>query len=155
ADRSDGAWRRMIALPLLVRHLRETADLRRAERLRRELPGILLWALRGAARLYRQGHFTRCRLCEACVAEHRERCDPVRLFTQEQLVVRADLRLPKADAYEAYLKFCKSAGFAPKNRENSPRTCCATSVSGSAGPLRTASADMYLLASTWPRKSPS
>ncbi|MBY0229085.1 MAG: hypothetical protein K2W96_07390 [Gemmataceae bacterium] len=51
ADRSDGVWRRLIALPFLEQIPPEEVDPRRAERLMEELPGIFNWALAGAARL--------------------------------------------------------------------------------------------------------
>ena len=83
-DRSDGVWRRMIAVPFSVQFPLEKRDTHRAENLLKELPGIFNWAMAGARRLYRQGHFTICPICMACVDEHRVHSDPFQQFIQEE-----------------------------------------------------------------------
>jgi P4 family phage/plasmid primase-like protien len=109
-DRSDGVWRRIIAIPFTRRIPENQIDGRLPEKLLKELPGIFNWALAGAVRLLRQGRFTDCAVCSACVEEHRTDSDPFKQFADEWLLfgpereVRADL------LYEGYAGFCKGNG---------------------------------------------
>lgn len=129
-DRSDGVWRRLIAMPFLVRFTERTAgpnqsghdqldgqqsraDTERTTRLQRELPGILNWALAGLRRLLDQGGFTACGVCAASLAAHRELSDPFRLFAAECLEVRPDAGAYTALTYEVYKAFCLRNGSKP------------------------------------------
>src|SRR5262249_31000258 len=90
AARSDGVWRRMLALPFLEQIPEDQVDPRRVERLKEELPGIFNWALAGAARLYQQGRFTSCSVCERCVEEHRHDSDPFPQVVDQRGVLGPD-----------------------------------------------------------------
>lgn len=80
-DKTNGIWRRMEVIPFtFALQSADEADPALRPKLRRELPGILNWALRGLARLLEQGHFTHCAVCAAAAEEHREECSPVRAF---------------------------------------------------------------------------
>ena len=59
-DRSEGVWRRMIAMPFYQKFDGASRDRQRAERLLEELPGIFNWAMEGARRLYAQERFSEC-----------------------------------------------------------------------------------------------
>jgi len=109
-DRSNGVWRRMIAMPFLVSFTGDACDRNRAERLLDELPGIFNWAVEGARRLYRQGHFTECSVCRACVDEHRVASDPFRQFVEEELQFNPDDQIPKETLYRRYRAFCEENG---------------------------------------------
>jgi putative DNA primase/helicase len=117
-DRSDGVWRRMIALPFLVDVRTKGVDRCRPQRLLGELPGIFNWAFEGAVRLHRQGEFTGCTVCADCVEQHRYQCDPVRQFVDEQLIREPGLSIAKGDAYREYERFCHDNGYVPKNEVN-------------------------------------
>ena len=80
-DTSDGTWDRLITMPFEVR-IRGTdkEDKQRVPKLKKELPGIFNWALKGLKRLLKQGHFTPCAKCAAFLNEHRTDSDTVRLF---------------------------------------------------------------------------
>ena len=113
-DRSDGIWRREIAMPCLQRFPEGEADLRRSERLRAELSGIFNWALDGARRLYRQGRFTRCYVCERALYDHRYCSDPFLQFIAEKAYLRAGVTVKTQILYDAYAVWCEANGRSPK-----------------------------------------
>ena len=82
-DRSDGIWRRHDRHALQRQFSEAERDLDRAQRLMAELPGIFNWALAGAMRLFEQGGFTRCEVCERCAGEHRQHSDSFLEFVDE------------------------------------------------------------------------
>jgi len=114
-DRSDGVWRRLIAMPFLEQFTGEAADLQRVDRLLEELPGIFNWAVKGARRLYRQNGFTECEVCRRCVDEHRDYSDPFRQWVNEHVTFDEELCIPTIAAYDAYHTFCDSNGRKPTN----------------------------------------
>jgi len=114
-DRSNGVWRRMITMPFFASFTGEQADRLRGARLREELPGIFNWALAGAVRLYRQGAFTACAVCDQLGAEHRLASDPVEQFFDECAVFHPELVIQCGQLYAAYEDFCEDNGRIPKN----------------------------------------
>ena len=115
-DRSDGVWRRMIAMPFLHKIRDDRKDRDRARRLKAELPGIFNWALAGAIRLHRQGRFTDCAVCRRCVAEHRLGCDPFRQFVEETVICDSGQTVLTDSLYDAYCVFCEAGGRYPKSQ---------------------------------------
>ena len=113
-DRSDGIWRRMIAMPFNVQFSEATRDLDRAARLRAELPGIFNWALRGAIRLFDQGGFSQCEVCTRCACEHRQHSDSFLEFMDEMTELGSDKRVLVDDFYRAYVDYCGRSGRHPK-----------------------------------------
>lgn len=114
-DRSEGTWRRMIVMPLQVQFTAGTVDRWRVSRLLPELPGILNWALLGARRLYQQRGFSRCEVCEACLAEHRLDCDAFRQFIDARVDFGHGLHVYSGDLYAEYTKFCDTNGRKARN----------------------------------------
>ena len=113
-DRSDGIWRRIIAMPFNRQFSEEERDLDRAEQLRAELPGIFNWALAGAMRLFGQGGFTRCQVCVVCAGEHRQHSDSFLEFVDEQVELGSDKRVLVDEFYQSYVQFCQRNGRLPK-----------------------------------------
>jgi P4 family phage/plasmid primase-like protien len=114
ADRSDGAWRRMLALPFLEQIPEGQADKKRSEGLLEELPGIFNWALEGAARLYRKQGFTPCAVCARCVAEHRHDSDPFRQFVDERVELGPTLQVGAGLLFRKYVEFCDASKRHPR-----------------------------------------
>ncbi|MGE0537445.1 MAG: phage/plasmid primase, P4 family [Pirellulales bacterium] len=124
-DRSDGVWRRLIAMPFNVRFTERSAapgqesrdqiqaDTERTTRLQRELPGILNWALAGLRRLLAQDGFTACGVCAASLAAHRELSDPFGLFAAECLELRPEAITDSALTYDLYRAYCVRNGHKP------------------------------------------
>ena len=96
-DKSDGIWRRLLVVPFNFAP-KSPADvdsgLRR--KLKKELPGVLNWALAGLARLLAQDGFTQCPVCEAAKREHREACSPVGEFIDNHFTLASGYAGPKA-----------------------------------------------------------
>ena len=109
-DRSDGIWRRMIAMPFNKQFAEAERDLDRSARLMAELPGIFNWALAGAMRLFEQGGFTRCEVCERCAGEHRQHSDSFLEFVDEMTELGSDKRVLSDDFYQAYVYYCQNNG---------------------------------------------
>ena len=97
-------------MPFLEQFTGERVDLRRVERLRAELPGIFNWALAGARRLYAQGGFTRCRVCEASVWAHRQDSGVFLQFAGERLTAAPENRIPCSELYKLYATYCEENG---------------------------------------------
>ncbi|MCA9071308.1 MAG: hypothetical protein KDA84_20410 [Planctomycetaceae bacterium] len=114
-DRSNGVWRRMIAMPFFETFTRDQVDRHRRDRLRQELPGIFNWAMAGAIRLYEQGGFTECTVCEQLSAEHRLISDPVEQFFDECVVYDSTIAIQTRELYDAYRAYCEDNGRVPKN----------------------------------------
>ena len=113
-DRTDGVWRRMIAMPFQVQITGTQIDPRRVEKLLAELPGIFNWALAGAVRLHQQQTFTGCQVCLATVNDHRIDCDPFKQFVDENCLLDPNAAVRKEDLYASYVQFCISNGRKPK-----------------------------------------
>lgn len=114
-DRSDGIWRRMIAVPFSVQFPLGQRDTQRAQKLIDELPGIFNWALNGARRLYQQGGFTVCPTCMACVDEHRVHSDPILQFIEEKTTRNANASILSEVLYSEYTRFCETNRRKPYN----------------------------------------
>lgn len=114
-DRTDGFWRRLIALPFFAKFSGNNRDRRRAERLFEEMPSIFNWAIVGARRLLQQQRFTHCAICRRCREEHRDHSDPFRQWFNDRAIVDAESSVPVSNAYEDYRDFCERNGRKPVN----------------------------------------
>ena len=111
-DKSDGVWRRMIAMPFLQSFKEGDADPGRVERLREELPGILNWAIDGARRLLDQGGFSDCSLCQQYADNHRYDSDPVKQFVADECEFGEVCVTPK-HLYSEHRRWCLRNGRKP------------------------------------------
>lgn len=115
SDRSEGIWRRMILIPF-------TREIPEADRIvgmstveywqeSGELPGILLWALRGLARFKAQGKFTRSAESDKATNEYRSENNPARAFLKENMESDTESVLKSSHIYGMYSHWCKSSGY--------------------------------------------
>ena len=84
--RDDGIWRRMILIPFGVQIPEDKVDKYLKYKLRRELPGILHWAVQGALMWQREGLKTPAIIADA-TKEYRSEMDVVATFIAECLEV--------------------------------------------------------------------
>lgn len=84
--RDDGIWRRMILIPFSVQIPEDKVDKYLKYKLRRELPGILHWAVQGALMWQREGLKTPAIIADA-TKEYRSEMDVVSTFINECLEV--------------------------------------------------------------------
>ncbi len=74
-------------------------------------PGILFWAIQGAARLIKNGMFTVTESHERMMKQWKVRIDSVSAFASDEDIVRpmADNYIPRETVYEAYITWCGRA----------------------------------------------
>lgn len=85
-------------------------DIGLEDRLLRELPGILNWALAGLARLDANGRFTRPESHGAVDARFREYADPDADFIDQMCVLGEDEKVDQAALHNAYREWCEVMG---------------------------------------------
>ena len=80
------------------------------ERLMQELPGILIWAIEGWARLRDQGAFTMPSSARAAIAELDDLASPVGAFLRERCDVEAGQSVAVDDLYLTWCEWCQEQG---------------------------------------------
>lgn len=109
ADQSEGFWRRPLVLPLTRRF--DEAPSRALEAgqavLDAELPAVVAWALRGAARAQLQRGYTLPDSALATVREWRDESDQVRAFAIEKPIAG---RMSATDLYKSYTSWARDNG---------------------------------------------
>lgn len=111
-DTSDGFWRRLVLVSFNNKFAGDQVDTTLADRiLRDELPGVLAWAVRGAARLVRLGRYTEPPSSEAGLAVWRSESDPVALW----IVARCEDRCEPVVWTDATTLYRDYRAWAPDN----------------------------------------
>jgi len=64
----------------------------------------------GAKRIFQQGCFTQCDVCNECGERHRVDSDPFLQFIDEEAQLGVDQRIATAVLYNRYVEFCKENG---------------------------------------------
>lgn len=80
-------------------------------RLKRELPGILLWALQGLSRLQNRGRFLQPHSSSQTIAELEAMTSPIKAFIAERCEMKAHLRVPIPDLFNAWRDWCSTSGY--------------------------------------------
>jgi len=118
SDRTQGTWRRILLVPfdLVVEEKNQIKTL--AEELKKELPGILNWALEGLDRLNKQG-FTIPEGQKELMETYRRESDPSRAFLLETYCESTNGEYIRCgDAYLDYVNFCKDNGYHSMSEQN-------------------------------------
>lgn len=80
------------------------------DRLLGELPGILLWAIQGWKRLRDRGRFIQPESSIEALADMADLASPIAAFVRECCVVGAGERVPPAELFDAWRKWCGLQG---------------------------------------------
>jgi P4 family phage/plasmid primase-like protien len=117
SDRSDAIWRRMKVIPWCLQ-VPEEKRIRGMDKVpwwqnSGELPGILLWAIRGLERLRKQGGFSYCQMAEEAKAEYKEEMNPARVFLMNNMEHGETGIVKCADVYKFYRKWIDENGYRP------------------------------------------
>ncbi len=104
ADASGALASRMVAVPM-PRSFYGREDHTLGDRLSKELPGILLWAIAGWARLHRRGRLTQPSAGDALGAELADLASPIGKFVRECCIVEPGQSVLKADLYSRYVEW--------------------------------------------------
>lgn len=112
-DSSFGLLRRIFILPFNERFEGEKADLHLVEKIKKELPGILNWALVGLKRLRENNYrFTKCTEIEEAVDQYQRESNFLLEFMKETLSAGTyDQRVGKNEFLEAFDYWCRQNGY--------------------------------------------
>jgi phage/plasmid-associated DNA primase len=105
-SRASTEWKRSSKSP----NIRALGAANRTDKLKAELPGVFLWALKGLKRLLKQGHFTECLKCRAFLNKNRTEGDTVRLFATECCQENARCYSYSEPLYELYKYYTEITG---------------------------------------------
>lgn len=107
----NGIWRRLVVIPFPHRF---DGDPNLPDELRRELPGILAWAVKGAKAWYANGRkLTPPEVFAQPTRDYREGQDNYGRFLAECTVPDADARTPAAALRTTYETWCQDQGSTP------------------------------------------
>lgn len=108
-------WRRLRLIPFNVTIAPEDQDHDLVDKLRKELSGILNWAIEGCRRWQRQGMSTPTAVMVA-TDEYRSEMDVLGNFLTECCVVLDDSYVASADLYRNYVAWCEANGERPASQ---------------------------------------
>jgi putative DNA primase/helicase len=111
-DESAALYNRMLVLRFVNSFLGKE-DKQLDDKLRAELPGVLLWAIEGFRRLRDQGRFTEPETGLTLKYQLKVAGSPVASFVQERCVVGPKQRIEKNTLYVEFATYCTELGFTP------------------------------------------
>lgn len=112
----EAIWRRIRTVPFDVTIPAEERDPHLVERLRRELPGILRWAVEGALAWRADGLGTASRVHRATSA-YRTSMDVLGVFLAEHCTLSPDMSTPASELYAAYRGWAEASGEKPLSKQ--------------------------------------
>ncbi len=80
------------------------------DRLLKELPGILLWALQGWSRLHTRGYFVQPKSVDEAVLDLEDLASPVGAFVRDRCIVAPGLTIEASQLYETWKAYCEEMG---------------------------------------------
>ena len=80
------------------------------DRLLKELPGIVLWALDGLLRLNQRGYFQRPKSADELASDLVDQTSPIRAFVDEMCVIGEHAQVDRDDIFRAWKKWCEAQG---------------------------------------------
>lgn len=104
-DESEGFWRRVRLVPFDRQFLGQDADTRLADKLKEEAPGILAWAVQGAA-AWQAGGIQVPERVRAAVDNYRAEADPLAEFIACRCLIRDACRVPSSKLFADYEVWC-------------------------------------------------
>ncbi len=108
----DAIWRRIRLVPFNQQFKGGKRDTMLLEKLEGELPGILVWALRGCLDWQKSGLGRPARVVVATM-EYRLESDQVGRFNSERCISGPEYSVPGKALYAAYVQFCQQQGERP------------------------------------------
>lgn len=114
-DKSLGMWRRLFPISFLYRVHPDKRIPKLEENLKKELPGILNWALEGLRALRTQKGFTVPDIMKTKLEEYRSEVSPTWTWSDANLDIDVDANLRGDEAYTSYARWAKDNGYTPLN----------------------------------------
>lgn len=112
-ERTNAAWGRIHLVPFHKSFTKEEQDPHLAEKLRKELPGILNWAIRGLMDYRTLGGLYQPEIVQKEVAAYRRENDSVRVFIEEVCTIEKGRSMDGPEIYASYKEFCMNSGLKP------------------------------------------
>ena len=112
SDNSEGMWRRMLLIGFTITIPEEKRDADLLDKLKREGPGLLNWALAGYADYEANGLCIPASVRQS-TAEYRDEQDVLGEFIEERLVLDPTERLATSSVYEIYKSWVIDNGYRP------------------------------------------
>lgn len=113
SDSNRAIWNRIRLIPFLVTIPKAEQDRRLAERLKEELPGILVWAVEGC-RDWRKGGLDEPAEVTAATESYRQEQDTIGEFLSQRCVLASKARVPVAALFEAYVAWSGDRGLSQR-----------------------------------------
>jgi phage/plasmid-associated DNA primase len=102
-------WRRIRLVPWTVSIVPAEQDKKLPEKLRRELPGILAWVVRGCLEWHRKGLQASEEVRQA-TGDYRSEMDVLAAFLEECCILRSDAMAFAKNLYTTYKEWCEANG---------------------------------------------
>jgi P4 family phage/plasmid primase-like protien len=115
SDQSFGFWRRFLVVPF-TRDMSQVPTRRpniAKEIVDAELPGIVAWAVEGAARVIAQGAYSHCQASDDAIDRWRMEVDPVLHFVKEECVANPTAQTSAKVLYDRFKVWAVDNGFRP------------------------------------------
>jgi putative DNA primase/helicase len=101
----DAIWRRIRLIPFTRQFSGANKDAGLREKLEKELPGILAWAVQGCLDWQRHG-LNSARIVETATLEYRQESDQVGRFIKESCDLRHDGQTPAKELFDGFVGWC-------------------------------------------------
>lgn len=105
----NGIWRRVRLIPFTAEFTKENRDPQLIEKLRRELPGILNWAIAGAVGWCEEG-LPPCAIIDEAGQEYRSEMDRVQQFLDDCTTRSESSSTQASTLYKCYKAWCSEQG---------------------------------------------
>lgn len=105
----NGIWRRVRLIPFTAEFTKENRDPQLTEKLRRELPGILNWAIVGAVGWCKEG-LPPCAIIDEAGQEYRSEMDRVQQFLDDCTTRSESSSTQASTLYKCYKAWCSEQG---------------------------------------------
>ncbi|MBB2483135.1 DNA primase [Bacillus sp. APMAM] len=119
SDTTNGYFRKILIIPFNRTFKENERDVNLKEKLLKELPGILNWALEGLKRLREnQYQFSKSAAIEKCMEAYFAEQNPVREFFKEHIIKQEDTRTRQSDFYDMYSRWLTVQGIDDKGTKS-------------------------------------
>ena len=111
-DHTSAFYNRLLIIPCDRVFLPEQQDRTLKVKLLEELPGILLWSMKGLWRLNQRGRFEEKDFMKEAIEELRDESNPIDVFFRDHIEsnLQGNFQVEKNIVYEKYCKWCLSNG---------------------------------------------
>jgi putative DNA primase/helicase len=113
--RDNGIWRRLRLIGFDAEIPDERQDLKLPNKLQKEYPAILQWAVRGCLDWQRRGGLDEPRAVRVATDNYKAEQDVVGSFIDERCMLDKTYKVKSGQLYSAYHDWCEQAGETPQN----------------------------------------